>query len=73
MNMQPFSLQTIYTVLLLVTIYFALNFLPNSSYAFLDIIWKSLSVLMIFTPAVLYFNLSEDISLFIKELKTKLF
>ena len=72
MNMQPFSLKTIYTILLLVIIYLLLNFLPNSSYAFLDIIWKSLVVLIIFIPGVLYFNLSEDISLFIKELKTNL-
>jgi O-antigen/teichoic acid export membrane protein len=72
MNMQPFSLKTIYTILLLVIIYLLLNFLPNSSYAFLDIIWKSLVVLIIFIPGVLYFNLSEDISLFVKDLKTNL-
>lgn len=72
MNMQPFSLQTIYTIFLLVSVYLLLNFLPNSSYAFLDIIWKSLAVLVIFIPGVLYFNLSEDISLFIKELKSNL-
>jgi len=71
MKMHPFSLKTIYTVLILVMIYFSLGYLPNSSFAFVDIIWKLLAVLMIFIPAMLYLNLSEDITLFIKELKAK--
>ena len=68
MNMQPFSLKTFYTVLLLIMIYLCCSFLPNSSYAFLDIIWRSLTVVLIFMSAVLYFNLSEDITSLFKEL-----
>ena len=71
MKMHPFSLKTVYTVLILVMIYFSLDFLPNSSFAFVDIIWKLLAILMIFIPAMLYLNLSEDITLFLKELKAK--
>jgi len=71
MNMHPFSLQTIKTILLLFAMFFALNFLPNSSYAFLDIIWKSIVVVILFIPSVMYFNLSEDISLMIKELNER--
>jgi O-antigen/teichoic acid export membrane protein len=71
MNMHPFSLQTIKTILLLFAMFFALNFLPNSSYAFVDIIWKSIVVVILFIPSVMYFNLSEDISLMIKELKER--
>jgi len=72
MNMHPFSLQTIKTIVLLFAMFFALNFLPNSSYAFADIIWKSIVVVILFIPAVMYFNLSEDITAIVKELKAKL-
>ena len=71
-NMHPFSLQTIKTIVLLFAMFFALNFLPNSSYAFADIIWKSIVVVILFIPAVMYFNLSEDITAIVKELKAKL-
>ena len=71
MNMHPFSLQTIYTVLLLFVMYFLLDLLPNTSYAFADIIWKSGVVLMISLPAVFYLNLSKDISSLVKELRGK--
>ena len=72
MNMHPFSLQTIKTILLLFAMFFTLDFLPNSSYAFVDIIWKSIVVVILFIPAVIYFNLSEDITAIVKELKAKL-
>ena len=72
MNMHPFSLQTIKTILLLFVMFFTLDFLPNSSYAFVDIIWKSIVVVILFIPAVMYFNLSEDITAIVKELKAKL-
>ena len=71
MNMHPFSLQTIYTVLLLFAMYFLLDLLPNTSYTFADIIWKSGVVLMISLPAVFYLNLSKDISSLVKELRGK--
>ena len=70
MKMHPFSLKTLYTVLLLFTMYLCLYyFLPNSSYHFLDIIWKSLLILIIFLPSIFYLNLSEDINQFIIELR----
>jgi hypothetical protein len=69
--MHPFSLQTIKTILLLFAMFFTLDFLPNSSYAFADIIWRSVVVLMLFIPAVLYFNLSDDITLMLKDLKNR--
>ena len=62
MNMHPFSLRTIYTFLLLLGIYLLLYSLPGSAYTFLDIVWKSLLVFIIFIPSVLYLNLSEDIN-----------
>ena len=69
MNMQPFSIQTIYTVLMLCIIYFSINFLPNSGYNFIDIIWKSILVLIISVLCVMFFNLSEDITKAINEVR----
>jgi len=73
MNMHPFSLQTIKTILLLFVMFFTLDFLPNSSYTFVDIIWKSILVFILFIPAVLYFNLSKDITAIVKELRARFF
>lgn len=72
MNMHPFSLQTIKTILLLFVMFFILDFLPDSSYAFVDIIWKSIVVFILFIAAVLYFNLSEDINKLINEFRKKI-
>ena len=72
MNMHPFSLQTIKTILLLFVMFFVLDFLPNSSYAFVDIIWKSIVVFILFIAAVLYLNLSEDINKLIIEVRKKI-
>jgi len=72
MNMHPFSLKTIKTILLLFVIFFALGFLPNTGYAFVDIIWKSIVVFILFIAAVFYFNLSEDINKLIIEVRKKI-
>lgn len=72
MNMHPFSLQTIKTILLLFVMFLTLDFLPSSSYSFVDIIWKSIVVIILFIPAVMYLNLSKDIAAIVKELKDKL-
>lgn len=71
MKMHPFSLKTIYTVIILCVIYFLVNFLPLSGNVYFDIFWKSVLIIMMYIPAVLYFNLSEDITLMIKELKNR--
>ena len=73
LNMHPFSLQTIKTILLLFALFFTLDFLPDSSYAFFDIIWKSIVVFILFIGAVLYFNLSEDISELLNVVRKKIF
>jgi len=72
MNMHPFSLQTIKTILLLFVIFFTLDSLPNSSYAFVDIIWESIVVFILFISAVMYFKLSEDINEVIIEVRKKI-
>ena len=69
MRMQPFTLKTIYTVFILFVIYLLVTYLPLSGIVYFDIIWKSIVVFVIFIPAVLFFNLSEDITLLIKDLR----
>lgn len=73
MNMHPFSLKTIYTVLLLSAIYMLFHFLPQSGFAFLDIVYKSLLVFMVFIPSVFYLDLSEDLSKIMIEYKRIIF
>ena len=73
MNMHPFSLQSIYTILLLLGIYFIISFIPNFGYAFLDIICKSIAVFVLFIPSLIYLNLSEDINKTIIELSNSIF
>ena len=71
MNMHPFSLKTIKTILLIVIMFFMLNLLPSSSYAFVDIIWKSIVVFTLVIPMVIYFKLSEDINKVIIEVRKR--
>jgi len=71
MKMQPFDLNTLKTIVLLVSLFLIMNYLPSSANAFFDIFWKSFIVIIVYIPAVLYFNLSEDISTIIIELKEK--
>jgi len=73
MDMHPFSLQTIKTILLISVMFFIVDFLPNSSYAFVDIIWRSLVVFILFIAVVFYFNLSEDINKLMIEIRKKIF
>jgi hypothetical protein len=52
-------------------VYFLLGLLPNTNYAFADIIWKSILVFSIFIPTVLYLNLSEDINKIRDDIKSR--
>ena len=70
-GMHPFSFNTIKTILLLIGLFVVMNYLPNTENDFVDILWRSVLVLVIYIPLVLYLNLSEDISAIIKELKAK--
>ena len=72
MDMHPFSFRTFKTIIILLSMIFALDFLPNTDYAFIDIIWKSFVIVLLFVPAVLYFDLSEDISDLIRDLRKKI-
>ena len=62
MGIQPFSLKTIYTILILLVVYGISIYLPLTGNLYLDIVWKTFVVLAIFIPLLLTFELSEDIN-----------
>lgn len=71
MDMQPFSAQTIYTIIILLAIYLVVDLLPLNGNVYVDIIWKSILVIAIFTPLMLALKLSEDIILIVKGLRKR--
>jgi len=61
MNLQPFSVKTVYSIGALLSIYIIISLLPQSNFALVDIFWRSLLASVIFIFIVLKFSLSEDI------------
>ena len=72
MKMQPFSLKTIYTVIILYVIYLLVAFLPLIGNVYIDILWKSIFAITVFTALILVFKLSEDINKIVSETKKRL-
>jgi O-antigen/teichoic acid export membrane protein len=72
MNMQPFSVQTIYTILILFAIYLLVGLLPLNGNVYVDILWKSIFVITVFTPLMLAFKLSEDMNKIVADIKKQL-
>ena len=60
-NLQPFSVKTLYSIGALLSIYIIISLLPQSNFALVDIFWRSLLASVIFIFIVLKFSLSEDI------------
>jgi len=71
MGLQPFSLKTLYTVLILLGVYGISIYLPLSGNLYVDIIWKTFVVVVIFIPLLLSLELSEDINKLIIELRKR--
>ena len=63
MNMHPFNLCTIKTILLLFLIFFIINILPEINHAFFDIVFKSAIAIIICHPSLLslFWSASEKI------------
>jgi len=71
MGLQPFSLKTIYTVLILLGIYIVSIYLPLSGNLFLDIVWKTFIIFIIFIPLLLKLELSEDINKIVVDIRKR--
>ena len=72
MKMHPFSFKTIYTIILLSAIALIVGFLPLSGNVYVDVIWKSFFVLIVFIPLMLYLKLSEDINKIVMDIKKRI-
>ena len=72
MNLQPFSLKTLFTILILIAIYGVSLYLPLSGNLYLDIIWKTFFVVAIFIPLLLSLELSEDINKLVVDVRKRL-
>jgi O-antigen/teichoic acid export membrane protein len=72
MNLQPFSLKTLFTVLILIAIYGVSLYLPLSGNLYLDIVWKTFFVVAIFIPLLLSLELSEDINKLVVDVRKRL-
>ena len=72
MGLQPFSLNTLYTVLILLGVYGISIYLPLSGNLYIDIIWKIFVVVTIFIPLLLALELSEDINKMVIDIRKRL-
>ena len=61
-NMQPFTFSMLWVLLVGIIAYVSTYFLPKTGNPFLDIIINSITISLIYIPAILYFNLSEDLT-----------
>ena len=69
MKFQPFSTKTAIAFLMIVVIYFGLNYIPLTSMALVNIVIRSLIACLLVAFTVQHFKLSEDISSLIKEVR----
>ena len=70
-KMQPFSVQTIYVLIISAVIYGIQMLLPKLDIMLVDLIVRSALIVLLFVPAIYFFNISEDINQIIrKSLKT---
>ena len=67
MGLQPFSIKTIWVVLMALACYGLVGFLPLTQYYLLNMIIRSILIAAFFGTLTLYLNLSPDISNLVRE------
>ena len=72
MGLQPFTLKTLYTVLILLIIYGISICLPLSGNLYIDVVWKTFVVVVIFISLLLRLELSEDINKIVIDVRKRL-
>ena len=71
MGLQPFTIKTLITFLILVLIYNIIIYLPLSGNMYIDVIWKMFIVFLFFIPLLFTLELSEDINKIIIDFRKK--
>jgi len=61
-NLIPFSIKTIYVFFIGLSIYGVTTILPTMQMPIVDIFFTSSIICLLFIPAILYFNISEDLT-----------
>jgi len=67
LGIQPFTIRTLYTIALLTVIYYFSLYIPVSENVYINLLWRSFYILLVFLPAMYLMNLSKDINLAIEE------
>ena len=62
LKMQPFTWRTLWIVLLSLAIYFLVSFFPKLTNPFLDIVIRSVLIVLLYVPVILYFRFSPDLN-----------
>ena len=73
MDLQPFSIKTLYTLILLYIVFFIVNLFPVLDIPLLSIIFRSILIFLFFIPFMIRLELSEDINNIIYNLINKFF
>ena len=72
MQIQPFGIQTIKVVILILFTYYIVKLLPEINYIFYNIIIKSLFILLVYGTFIIIIKPSKDITKFLKDFWNKL-
>ena len=72
LGIQPFTIRTLYTIALLTVIYYFSLYIPVSENVYINLLWRSFYILLLFLPAMYLMKLSKDINLTIEEFARKI-
>ena len=72
MGIQPFSIRTIYTLALIMGIYYISFYIPISENVYFNLLWRSFYILLLFLPLMYWMNLSKDINHTILDITKKI-
>lgn len=72
LDMHPFTIKTLYALLIFLMLYFIMQYIPSINNIFIDILLKSSVILILFIPVMYKLELSEDINKIINNLRNKI-
>ena len=58
----PFSIKSVYVIIITIFIYFIMNFLPSYENFIIDILFKSFVIMILFVPIIYFFKISIDLN-----------
>ena len=58
----PFSIKSVYVIIITIFLYFIINFLPSYENFIIDILFKSFVIMILFIPIIYFFKISIDLN-----------